>query len=86
MVTHMKTTIDIPDALMDEARRVARKRGVTLKVLVETALRQVIEAEQHPREPFRLRKHPFRGEGLHPDLAEDDWSEIRRRAYEGRGG
>ena len=34
-------------------------------------------------QPFRLRKRTFRGEGLLPELAEADWAEIRRRAYEG---
>jgi hypothetical protein len=82
----MKTTLDIPDALMDEARRVARERGITLRSLVEVALRQAIDSPPSGGEPFRLRKRPFGGQGLHPELVDADWSEIRRRAYEEAGG
>jgi hypothetical protein len=82
----MKTTIDIPEALLHEARRIADEKGVTLKALVEQGLRHVLERELTAKQVFRMRKHTFRGNGLRPDLADADWSEIRRRAYEGRGG
>lgn len=82
----MKTTIELPDALLDEARRVARERGCTLKALMEAGLRQVIEAESKPRTPFKLKTHHFKGNGLQPEVADADWSEIRRMVYEGRGG
>ncbi|MGH7899490.1 MAG: type II toxin-antitoxin system VapB family antitoxin, partial [Candidatus Binatia bacterium] len=39
MGTHMKTTIEISDALFQEARRIARKRGTTLRSVFEAALR-----------------------------------------------
>lgn len=86
MVTHMKTTIDIADSLFQEAKRVAARKGITFRAVVETALRHVIEAERPTTRPFRLRKHTFRGKGLQAGLSEDAWDEIRRRAYEGRGG
>jgi len=56
-----------------------------MKSLIEAALREVL-AQERERRPFRLRKATFGGEGLHPEVQDADWSEIRRRAYEGRGG
>ncbi|HET8624498.1 MAG TPA: ribbon-helix-helix protein, CopG family [Gemmatimonadales bacterium] len=39
MVTHMKTTLNIPDAVMAELRREAARQGRTMSELVEAALR-----------------------------------------------
>jgi Arc/MetJ family transcription regulator len=80
----MKTTIDIPDPLMAEARKAAQREGTTLRALVEEGLRKVL-GERRARRTFKLRDVSFRGEGLQPGLTEGNWEEIRRRAYEGRG-
>lgn len=85
MVSHMKTTIQIPDSLFEEARKVARRDHTTLKVLVEQGLRQVI-AERKRRGTFKLRDTSVGGKGLQPGLRESDWDHIRALAYEGRGG
>jgi hypothetical protein len=82
----MKTTIDIPDALLDEARRVAEEKGLTSRSVAEQGLRHMLDQHRSPRQPFRLRKHTFNGQGLLPEVADADWSEIRRRAHEDRGG
>ena len=39
----MKTTVEISDALLKEARRVAARRNVTLRTLIEEGLRQVVK-------------------------------------------
>lgn len=42
MSTHMRTTVDIPDALLQRARARANERGVTLKELVSESLRSML--------------------------------------------
>lgn len=84
MVTHMKTTIEIADTLLIEARQAAARDQTTLRALVEEGLRQVVqERKRTPR--FRLREASFRGKGLRPEISEGDWETIRTMAYEGRG-
>lgn len=81
----MKTTVEIPDALAEEARAVARREKTTLRALIETGLRQVLH-ERRRRSSFRLRDASFGGRGLQPGFREGDWQRIREAAYEGRGG
>ncbi len=80
----MKTTIDISDALMREARAVAARESVTLRSLVERGLRRVI-AEARGRAPFRLRRASFNGQGLQAEFRGASWDKIRDAAYEDRG-
>lgn len=80
----MKTTVEIPDALLDEARRLAAREGTTVRALVEEGLRRII-AERTSAPAFRLRRATFKGSGLNPALADAPWERIRDLAYEGRG-
>ena len=41
-VSRMKTTVEIPDPLAEEAKAVARREKTTLRALIETGLRQVV--------------------------------------------
>jgi len=84
MASHMKTTIQIPDNLFEEARRLAEREHTTLKALVEQGLRQTL-AERKRRESFRLRKASFKGKGLQESTARLSWEAIRELSYEGRG-
>ena len=81
----MKTTVEIPDSLIEEAKRVAARQNTTLRVLIIEGLRRVI-AERKRAGAFRLRKATFRGKGLRPDVAGASWERIREMAYEKRGG
>jgi hypothetical protein len=85
MVIHMKTTIEIADPLLEEAKRVAAREGTTVRSLVEQGLRQVLSARRQ-RGRFRLRKATFRGQGLQEGVRELGWERIRGLSYEGRGG
>lgn len=82
----MKTTIDIADSLMEQARRVAAAEGTTVRELVETGLRAVLGQRRAKGAPFQLRSASFKGKGLQPGLQGADWEDIRERLYEGRGG
>lgn len=44
----MKTTLDLPDALLVEAKAVAARRRTTLKAMVEHALRREIQFQEDP--------------------------------------
>ena len=85
MASHMKTTIQIPDSLFEEVRKLATKEKTTLKALVEEGLRLAL-AKHSRRSVFRLRKASFKGKGLQPGLTEASWEQIREKIYEGRGG
>ncbi len=84
MASHMKTTIQIADSLLQQARRVAQQENTTLKALVEQGLRRTL-AERSTRGGFRLRKATFKGKGLQRPFAGASWDEIREASYEGRG-
>jgi hypothetical protein len=81
----MKTTVEIPDSILDEARKVAAREGSTVRALVEEGLRKVIAERRQRAGTFRLRKATFRGSGLQPGVAGATWERIRELAYEGRG-
>lgn len=81
----MKTTIDIPDALLARCKKVISEQHVTFRSLVEEGLDRVLE-ERVRRKPFKLRPVQFRGGGFKPGVDEADWERIRDAAYEGRGG
>ncbi len=81
----MKTTIEIADGLLDEARRLARRERTTLRALVEQGLRQLI-VQRKRSSAFRLRDASVDGDGLRPELEGAAWDRLRELAYEGRGG
>ena len=83
MVSHMKTTIHISDALFRQAKNLAQREGTTFREVVETALRRFLETQKPRKERHRLRRHSFRGKGLRPGVSPDRWREL---AHEGRGG
>ncbi len=80
----MKTTVEIADALLDEARRTAAREKTTVRALLEEGLRKVFD-DRGRRNGFRLRRAAFRGKGLQPGAAEAGWDGLRDLSYKGRG-
>lgn len=85
MVTHMKTTIDIADALFERAKLVAERDRITFRALVEEGLQVVLERRANSGANFRLRDASVGGSGVQPgvDLANRD--QMLSLMYEGRG-
>jgi len=81
----MKTTIELPDALLAQARRYVASRNMTMKALIEQGLRKVM-AEKRETPQFKLRDGSFNGgSGLTPEFQNATWEQIRDAIYEGRG-
>jgi hypothetical protein len=79
----MKTTVDIPDSLFAEAKAVAKRKGLTIRQLIEEGLRASIREHGRRAPHFKLQDGSFPGgEGLWEGL---DWEKIRGIIYEGRG-
>jgi hypothetical protein len=82
----MKTTVEISDGLLDEAKKLAAREDTTVRTLIEQGLRQVISQRKQKRRPFRLRKATYKGRGLNAEIQPADWDKLQQLAYEGRGG
>jgi len=81
----MKTTIEISDATLAEARRVAAREGTSLKALIEEGLRHALAARRAARSRFKLRRASFKGKGLSPEFDGEAWPAVRDAIYRGRG-
>ncbi len=80
----MKTTVELPDNLLREAKRIALRERTTIRALIERGLRSVISG-QRPSSRFTLRKAGFRGDGLVAGRSLRDWETIRDLSYSERG-
>lgn len=80
--SRIKTTVDIPDALLEQARSEARARGTTLRELIMDGLRTTLEPEPSD-ETYRYEPVVFDGEqGVAPGIDLANWDEIRSLIYE----
>lgn len=83
----MKTTVEIADALFEEARREVQRAGVTLRELIETGLRRVLDERKQTRtKPFRLRDGSVGGSGGAANVRLDDGRALRAYALMGTPG
>jgi hypothetical protein len=85
MGSPMKTTVELSDALLDEARKVAAREGITVRTLIEQGLRHALGQRRQQRR-FQLRKATFKGRGLSATARGASWEQIRELSYERIGG
>lgn len=83
-VPYMKTTVEIPDDLLKQAKSLAAKRRTSLRAIIEQGLRNSLKEHQ------RSAKHEMPdmsvdGKGLQAEFRNKAWSDIRDAAYDGRG-
>lgn len=80
----MKTTIELPDSLVKQARQVARAEGATLHALVEEGLQHALRVRPR-RERMGLDFPVYGGSGLTEAFSDASWVDIRDEVYRGRG-
>lgn len=81
----MKTTFDLPEPLLLKAKAVAAKNNTTVRALVEAGLRKVVEGQNTPQQPFKLRAAAVNGSGLQPSVTGLNMTQLIELSYEGRG-
>ena len=84
MVDHMKTTVDIAESMLLEAKTIAARDGVTLRSLIEDGLRRVID-ERTAVTTFKLRDASYGEGGGVPGIDVNDWMSIKH-LVRGAGG
>ena len=80
----MKTTIELPDALIEQARRVAQQEGATLRALVEEGLQRSLEARRQAARR-QLDFPSYGGKGLTDEFQGAPWSRSRDEIYREHG-
>ena len=79
----MKTTVEVSDSLLREARLYAARHDISLREVFERGLTAVLSGSKASRKKFRLKTIVTHGEGLQVD---GSWETIRSFIYEGHGG
>ena len=80
----MKTTVELSDSLLRQAKRVALKERTTVKALIERGLRLVVTGDKRGKS-FKLRRASFKGDGLMSGRSLQDWKAVRDAIYSERG-
>lgn len=80
----MKTTIELPDDLVKQAQRVAKREGATLRALVEEGLQRTLEARRQ-RRAMALDFPIYGGSGLTDEFQNAGWARFRDEAYRDHG-
>jgi hypothetical protein len=78
MLRCVRTTINVDDQLLADAKRLAHESGKTLTAVIEDALRERLARRGSPgRGDDRFRLHTFTGQGLQPGVDLDNSAALR---------
>ena len=72
MLLCMRTTIQLDDQLLTEAKEWAVSSGRTLKAVIEDALREALARRNAPQLSPHVHLETFRGQGVLPGVDLDD--------------
>lgn len=78
----MKTTVEIPDALLERARRHGARTGQPVRALIEEGLRLVLAGEAQG--DYRLPDRSVGVPGADNPLESLSWQDLRGEIYGGR--
>lgn len=84
MGAHMKTTVEIAEDLLRQAKATAQRERTTLRALLEEGLRWAI-GRRRGKTKFELADGSVPGKGVQPGVDEGDWGALRDGIYSGRG-
>lgn len=76
-----KTTIELPEDLLVDAKAHAARQRTTLRELVEAALRSAL-GRRPTSDRFRLRDASVAGHGLQPEFRTGGWERVRDAIYD----
>ena len=76
----MKTTIEIADALLAEARAEAQRRGTSMRSLIEEGLRRLLDERPKAAE-YELRDLSVGGNGFRPEYLSGGHDAFLEAAY-----
>lgn len=79
----MKTTVDIEDHLLEQAKRLAHRTRRPLRSLIEEGLRKVL-TESTQRPGYRLQDCSVGVAGADDPLERMTWQDLRDEIYGGR--
>ncbi len=80
----MKTTMDLSDGIMRQAKAVARREKMPLRDLVQEGLLLALKTHALPRS-HKVKPVIFSGRGLNPEFQGRSWAEVRDEIYRERG-
>lgn len=81
----MKTTFDLPEALVRAVKKLARERGTTARAIVQQSLTRTLE-EQDKTTPFVLKDASTAGwQAMDPEFRGLSLHELVLKSYDERG-
>lgn len=85
MLKHMRTSVDLSEAVLQRAKKLAKQRKTSMRALIEEGLR-LLSDRQEAVSRYRLVDCSYGEGGMQPGIASEDWATLRDLVYEGRGG